>query len=108
LREEFEKGPGFAWVTEGREIENYLDEAQIKEAIQETYPSATSISDFTLYQNTLSVRLRNGKTDQASKVKVAKHITLNFQADLTKPPTLKKHIKKLVQFICESNPGVRT
>ncbi|WP_081350797.1 ATP-dependent nuclease [Nitrosospira multiformis] len=105
LREEFEKGPGFAWITEGREIENYLEEAQIKEAIRETMGSATSISGFSRYENTLSVRLRNGKTKQASKVEVAKHITQNHLPDLTKL-SLKKHVERLIEFIGESNPGV--
>lgn len=34
LKEEFDKGPGFAWITSGREIENYIDEGIVYETIK--------------------------------------------------------------------------
>jgi hypothetical protein len=34
LQKEFDLGPGHAWISEGREIENYLSVAQIKNAIK--------------------------------------------------------------------------
>ncbi|PTR14208.1 putative ATP-dependent endonuclease of OLD family [Nitrosospira sp. Nsp2] len=105
LREEFDKGPGFAWITEGREIENYLDSTHIEEAIRTAQPSLTCISSFTVYENYLSVLDSKGKTGTASKVKVAKHISENCQPDLSRLD-LKKQIKKLVDFIDESNVGV--
>lgn len=102
---EFDKGPGFAWVTKGREIENYLNPSAIKKAISKTMPLAQSISAFGTYENTLSVRTKNGKTSQASKVKVAKYIVENFEPDFTKLD-LKKQVQKLVEFIQNSNPGI--
>lgn len=105
LRKEFDEGPGFAWVTEGREIENYLDPALIKHAIQETMPSSTVISNCGTFDNTLSVRRRNGKPSQASKVQVAKHIVEHDQPVLARLD-LSKQIHKLIGFIDESNVGV--
>ena len=105
LRDEFEKGPGFAWITKGREIENYLVPGIIKEAVRKIQPSSTCISDFTIYENNLAVILSKGKTGKASKVKVAKHITENCQPDLN-ILGLKSRVQKLVEFIGESNVGV--
>ena len=33
VRDEFNEGPGFAWITKGREIENYILDEQLKLAI---------------------------------------------------------------------------
>lgn len=105
LREEFDFGPGFAWITEGREIENYLSSESLKEAISCTKPSAKINSTFGKFENTLSVITRGKKKAQASKVDVAKYITkktpVNFNI-----LDLKKQIQKIVRFIGESNPGV--
>lgn len=105
LCNEFDKGPGFSWVTKGREIENYLNPSAIKEAISKTMPSAQSISAFGAYENTLSVKTKNGRTSQASKVKVAKYIAQNFEPDFNKLD-LRKQVQKLVEFIQKSNPGI--
>lgn len=105
LQQEFDKGPGYAWITDGREIENYLSSDQVKEAIQKTKPSAKSISKFEKYENFLSITTRGNKVTQASKVDVARHITSAYEPDF-KILDLDKQIRKLLSFICESNPGL--
>jgi len=40
LKEEFNQGSGFAWVTKGREIENYIDAETIEECVKSVHPSA--------------------------------------------------------------------
>ncbi len=105
LQAEFDQGPGYAWITEGREIENYLPGEQVKEAIKKTKPSAKSDSKFSKYENVLSITTKGNKEVQASKVDVARYIT-----DLSNPDfkvlDLDKQIRKLISFICESNPGL--
>ena len=105
LKKEFDEGPGYAWVTTGREIENYLSTDQLKEAIKKTKPSAKATSEFGMYDNCLSVKLKNGKESAASKVEVAKYISDNFSIDLS-ILNLKNQTQKLVRFIAESNPAV--
>jgi predicted ATPase len=105
LKKEFDKGPGYAWVTTGREIENYLSADQLKEAIKKTRPSARATSEFGMYDNCLSIKLKNGKESAASKVEVAKYISDNFSTDLS-ILNLKNQIEKLVSFIAESNPAI--
>jgi hypothetical protein len=58
-----------------------------------------------MYDNCLSVKLKNGKESAASKVEVAKYISDNFSTDLS-TLNLKNQIQKLVRFIAESNPAV--
>lgn len=105
LQDEFDKGPGYAWITDGREMENYLSSGQVKEAIKNTRPSAKSTSKFAKYENVLSITTRGNKETQASKVDVARYITKTYDPNL-KVLDLDKQIRKLVKFICESNPGL--
>lgn len=103
LRDEFDLGPGHSWITDGREIENYLPADQIQKAISATTPSATMLSNFAKYDNFLKIRTKGGKEIQASKVDVARHIAENYKPDFS-IYDLRQRITKLVQFIRESNP----
>ncbi len=105
---------GFAWLTQGREIENYLPPDQVKDAIQCTYPSAESNGNFGQYDNTLSIitkkeqsgdgnNAQTKKSTQANKVNVAKHIVSKYPADFSRL-NLEDQVKKLVAFIKQSNP----
>ena len=105
LVEEFDSGPGYSWITEGREIENYLLDNEVQEAIKSTKPSATSTSKFDRYSHFLEIKQKNRKKAQASKIDVAKFITDNFEPDFS-PFDLGQQIRKLVEFVHESNPGV--
>ena len=109
LRDEFEAGPGHAWITDGREIENYIPASQIREAITQTKPSSKIASNIGKYENTLTITTRGGKRTQASKVDVARYVVENFTPDLS-IHDLGSQLKKLVNFIRESNisPYVET
>ena len=106
LKTEFEKGPGYAWITKGREVENYLPVQQVLSAIVVVKPSATQIGLTGDFDNILKITLKNKKPDQASKVDVARQITTTHTADLGKLD-LKVQLEKLYAFIRASNP-VRT
>lgn len=105
LQGEFSSGPGYAWITDGREIENYLPEPLIKEAILKTKPSARPTSNFNKYENVLSIITKGNKQAQASKVDVARQITSSSEPDFSLLD-LDKQINKLVKFIYASNPGL--
>ena len=104
LRDEFNSGPGHAWIIEGREIENYLPAAWIEAAIKAIHPQAKKIGPFEKYDNTLKITGGKGKETQADKVKVARHITEQSQPDLSMYD-LKAQLNKLIKFIRESNPA---
>ncbi len=65
LIEEFNSGPGHAWVTEGREIENYLNPDNIKRAISNVHPSSQSNNTMGQFANTLTITTKSGKKEQA-------------------------------------------
>lgn len=103
LQEEFDAGPGHAWITEGREIENYVLPTQVRSAISAIHPAATSIAGTGRYDSLLSIRSANGKQTVASKVDVARYISEHFEPDLA-VLGLKTRIHALRRFIVESNP----
>ncbi|WP_082133596.1 ATP-binding protein [Vogesella sp. EB] len=102
LVEEFNKGPGFAWVTHGREIENYLEHEKVLSIIKETHPSARVFSENGKYENWLNYKNKSGENKTASKVKIAQkyietHDNTSFDAEL------RGQLIKLVDFINNSN-----
>lgn len=103
LQTEFDSGPGHAWITDGREIENYLQPAQVTEAISAIHPKATQIVGTGKHANLLMIKSANGKQTAASKVDVARYIADHFAPDLGELD-LKKRIGALRKFILESNP----
>lgn len=103
LREEFDTGPGFAWVTKGREVENYLDETLVEAAVLSVHPSAKSLENRGQWANLLKYnKTKGGEVKEASKVKVAQHYTSSYAADL-KYLDLEKQMERLRGFILESN-----
>lgn len=42
--EEFNEGSGFAWVTKGREIENYIEPGVLEEAVKKAHSTVTELS----------------------------------------------------------------
>ena len=102
LKDEFDEEPGYAWITDGREIENYLPEEHLSDALKHVYPSANSLGQFSKYDNTLKVEKKSGGETQASKTDTARYITENYSPDM-KQLDLSSQIKRLAQFINESN-----
>ncbi len=103
LKTEFEKGPGYAWITKGREVENYLPAQQVLTAIKAVLPSATHKGGIGQFDNILKITRKNEKDAQASKVEVARHIIANNAADLG-AFDLNAQVEKLCRFIRDSNP----
>ena len=93
LRDEFDLGPGHAWITAGREIENYLHAENVKNSILKIHPKAKCKSTFGSYENTLLITTKSGKASQASKVEIANYIVENFEADFSQLD-LKKQVQK--------------
>ena len=108
LKKEFDLGPGHAWVTEGREIENYLPTAQLKVAFNAVHPSAMfSVDGDSKYKNLLVFKNKSHKPITASKVEIARHICKVFKPDFSLYD-LKQRIQTLQKFIWDSNPKVGT
>jgi hypothetical protein len=101
VRDEFDRGPGFAWVTYGREIENYIPPDVLIAAIRATHQRATIDANSTdRFTDVMTVTL-NGRRRTADKIKVAHHVIAE-PPDLT-PYDLRKRILHLAKFIEDAN-----
>ncbi len=103
VQDEFDRGPGFSWVTKGREVENYIDPEQLETAVCEVHSQATGLIDTNMYANCLKrYKTKKGISNQgADKVKVAREV-VKSPANLD-VLDLKQMISKVVNFIHESN-----
>jgi hypothetical protein len=107
LQGEFDAGPGHAWITDGREIENYLQPIQLTKAISAIHPKATQITGAGKHASLLLIKSAKGRQATASKVEVARYVAEQFAPDLG-ALDLKKRILALRKFILESNPKIGT
>jgi hypothetical protein len=100
---EFNNGPGFAWVTEGRLIENYIKSEHLEKAVKDAHKQVVKLKSTGKYDNPLeSPEVSSGTTDlKVDKVKVAKGVVKEVaQLDVF---NLNEKVEKLVKFVRESN-----
>jgi hypothetical protein len=103
LKSEFDLGPGFAWVTRGREVENYLDEEALLAVIRRVHPSVDQFVASGQWANLLLYRSKkDGKERTADKVKVARAFVEENEPDFS-VLDLSKRIEQLVAFILKAN-----
>lgn len=105
LRKSFEEQQRLCWITQGREVENYLPAVQVKAALNHTHPESNIATELGVYDNRLTIKAKRSKSKevQASKVKVAQYITESFQPDFT-VLDLGKKLDELIHFIKSANP----
>ncbi len=93
---------GFYWVTQGREIENYLPEALLQNVLTKLGVEPKRHTETRQYQRVLELKGScKGARKQADKVKVAQAVAAR-DVDLDKLD-LKQQINKLACFIREAN-----
>ncbi|EGR4060596.1 AAA family ATPase [Vibrio cholerae] len=103
LKNEFNAGSGFAWVTKGREVENYLDSDLIEVSVKAVHPSAQGLVAKGDWVNLLNYTKQNSRIERtASKVKVARHYTENNTPDFS-VLDLNVQVNKLCEFIVRAN-----
>ena len=102
IRKEFEDGGGMAWVTKGREIENYLPYDEVIKAIKKIYPDASKFSSPGQYERVLVYKdSPRGKEKVADKLKVAHELTSrSLEMGIL---DLQPQLKKLCHFIRIAN-----
>lgn len=98
---EFDKGPGFSWITSGREIENYLPDFLLDAAVAAVHPRAHRVvAGDGRFADVTRIKTKNGER-QIDKVKVAHHV-INEPADLS-VLDLRRQMQRLVRFIRDAN-----
>jgi PAS domain-containing protein len=102
LRSEFDDAPGFAWITQGRTIENYVDPAILEAAVKKAYRKAVKVPHKGSYDNCLWYEDENRQLNKnANKIRVAREV-VNSPANLD-VLDLREMVTKLVNFIRDSN-----
>jgi predicted ATPase len=103
LKTEFNSGSGFAWVTKGREVENYLDHNKVEESVIAVHPSAEKLLSKGEWENLLKYKKVGSRLERtASKVKVARHYIEENAVDFN-VLDLNVRVEQLCQFISQSN-----
>lgn len=102
LKDEFDKGPGFAWVTKGREVENYLIPEKVRECVKSIHPSAILSSEIGIYDNLLNYSTKSKEKVISNKVAVARAYVDLYPADFS-VLDLKLMMDKLIKFIDNCN-----
>lgn len=98
---EFDKDPGFAWITQGREIENYVDPKQLEPVIMSLYPDLICSANMGPFIHCLRCRTSTGEQKDLDKVRVAREVTKTpLNLDVL---DLKDRLNKLIDFISGSN-----
>ena len=99
---ELDQGPGFAWVTQGREIENYVASEVMERAVKTVCPKAKTLASSDSYEHIWHYKTDSGEVrDDTDKVKIAREVS-SAEPNLA-VLDLKSQVEKLVQFIQKSN-----
>lgn len=101
---EFTTEAGFAWVTKGREIENYINTKLLEDSLQETHPQFQSLGNTGIFDHVYQFKKKDGgiaEVKEVDKVKLAHSVA-------QRPPELgvldlDVMVAKVVAFIHESN-----
>ena len=102
LSEEFHKTEKQYWITDGREIENYIPLDIVQKAIKKIHPhSAEQWKKQQKYGQLLKLKKTGTAKNQAHKVKVANLITETY--DLLELFDLESRVSQLCNFIAASN-----
>lgn len=102
VRKEFDKAPGFAWVTKGKEIENYIDPGVLGKAVDDVHEGFLRLAEPGLYGRPVQYKKRGKrKPCMADKIKVAHEVTK--AAPNLDVEDLKSWVLKTVKFIRSAN-----
>lgn len=100
VREEFTQAGCIAWITAGREIENYVEGSVFGEAVRSVHPRVRKVADWSQYGRITRIGMGKGE-EQIDKVKVAHQVAAQ-QAYLS-VLDLADRIKDVTEFIDRAN-----
>ena len=102
IRKEFDEGPGFAWITGGRTIENYINPKVLELALKKVHTKVSKLAKTGKYDNCLNyLTIKGEEIKRVDKVKIAHQVTSNpASLDML---DLRHFITKLIQFIKVAN-----
>lgn len=101
IRKEFNEGPGHAWVTAGREIENYIDYPTLSAAVKSAHSGIKEHKEYGRFDDPLICLGSDGSPRRIDKLKVARAV-------VSKPVVwstldLRNKVSDIIDFIHEAN-----
>lgn len=109
VREEFDGVgvKGFAWITDGYTIENYVPHEILRAAVAEVHPRAKPPSwTGEKWENPLPLVNNNGNSMAPDKNKIARKVCEQWTDPLASNSGLEKMVQRCVQFIQDANSGI--
>ncbi|MEV5639388.1 AAA family ATPase [Streptomyces flaveolus] len=110
VRDEFnEEGAiGFAWVTDGYTIENYIPHEMLRSVTAEVHPNAKPLSwQGEKWSNPLSlISEKSGKAMTPDKNKIARLVCQQWLDRPARGSNLEKLVRQCLGFIREANAGI--
>ena len=103
VRDEFETGPGHAWITTGTTIENYVPLARLRAALKEVHPNAHTRWRGDRWTNPLAERQITGTPRVVDKIRIARAVVGDWEDQADWLPELSRGIRKLVRFVRDAN-----
>lgn len=101
IKKEFSEGPGMAWITAGKEIENYVEQSTIDNSIKALQSNVKRTGPFGRFKDVTKYTDTKGKRKAINKILLARKVNeIGTNLDVL---DLKRQTKKLVLFIRESN-----
>jgi predicted ATPase len=102
VRDAFSEGPGFAWVTQGFAIENYVPPDVLGAAVDQVHPNSRLRWKGERYANPL----RGVPPGRLDKIAVARSAAEAWAKDTAWPLDLRKRVEDTIEFIRSAN-GLR-
>jgi AAA domain, putative AbiEii toxin, Type IV TA system len=103
VREEFDAGPGFAWITRGYTVENYVPADVFREAVMASHPNARVSWAGDLYENPLGTERYGGPPADPDKIAIARRVVEMWDAGTPWPYDLQAQTRRVVDFIRRAN-----
>jgi hypothetical protein len=102
VRKGFDEGNGFAWITDGYTIENYVPFELLKTAVEAVHPGSF-LQRASMGSNPLSPTHVKHGPKSVDKVAIAREAVARWSAAVPLSPELRRHVRHAVKFIRDSN-----
>jgi hypothetical protein len=103
IKESFDTGPGFAWITHGYAIENYVPPEIFGKAVSAVHPGVTLAWKGERYSNPCTVMATKEGVSVLNKVAIARAVVDAWDPSASMIGDLQDYLGKTVEFIRAAN-----
>ncbi|WP_328521208.1 AAA family ATPase [Kribbella sp. NBC_00359] len=103
IRDSFNAGPGFSWITYGYAIENYVPVDLFRKAVSAVHPNVNLTWNGERYSNPCAVAENKKGPTALNKVAIARYVVDEWGADTKWVGDLRSHVQEAVEFIRAAN-----